>query len=318
MAGYIKEMSPKIVILCGGVSSEREVALKSGQCFYEGLKDNFNVQIIDVTERALPEGLNPEDSIIFPVFHGEFGEDGQIQKLLEDGGFIYVGADSSASALCMSKILTKRHLKETGIRMAEDVRFHSSDKPFPADIIKRLGNDLVLKASNQGSTIDLYMIKGEHELTQALEKATYGDWLIERKIQGRDMSIGILDGRALGIVEILPHSGFYDYHSKYTPGSTTYNYPAKIDIEIESEMKQMAEIAARKCNCRDYGRVDFILSGEGKSYFLEINTIPGFTKTSLLPKSASCEGIGFEELCEMIVEPALERFKAQKVNKVNV
>lgn len=302
-------MNPEIVILCGGVSDEREVSLKSGKVFEEELKANYNVRLIDVTERALPEGLDAQKSIIFPVFHGEFGEDGEVQRLLEERGFAYVGTDAAFSELCMDKVRTKECLQGSGIRMAEDVSFHYTDKPSVDQIIERLGEKLVLKPSNNGSTIDVYMINGRDDLIKALEKATYGKWLIEKMIVGRELSIGILNGKALGIVEIIPHSGFYDFESKYTTGATHYEFPAKLSKSVEEEVKWMSDLAFEKCGCRDYARADYRLSEDNQCYFLEINTIPGFTRTSLLPRSASCEGIDLESLTSEIVNPAIKRFK---------
>lgn len=305
-----------IYVVYGGDSDEREVSLVSGKGVVEAVSHFFNVKAIDLRERKIPSEINGAGGVVFPVLHGEFGEDGGFQRLLEAQGIEYVGCDAASSALCMDKWATKRKVVSQGVCCGEAIYFGADRKPDVSAVFKELGSDLIIKPNNKGSTIGFSFIKGREHLEELLSNITEGQWLIEQRIHGRDLTVGVLNGKAMGIVEMRPKSGLYDYRSKYTAGMTEYLFPAPLDERVEREVKEMAEAAFKVCGCRDAVRVDFMLSNEAQVYFLEINTIPGFTPTSTLPKSASCIGLVYRSLCRELVEHALGRFYSKQPVKV--
>lgn len=300
---------PVIAVLSGGISPEREVSLISGAAIAQSLEKSFSVERFVLEENALPAALDPSRHIVFPAMHGTFGEDGGVQALLEAGGFAYAGSGARSSSLCMDKVRTKTCVGPEGVRTPRDVH-GQADQVAPADIIGSVGANLIVKPSNQGSSVGFHSVTGHAELFTLLTKLEKGLWLFEERIFGREFTVGLIGGRALGIVEILPIDGSYDYEHKYTPGSTEYCFPAKIDPSLEAELKTFSEKAFSICGCRDFARADFMVSEQGTSYFLEINTIPGLTSTSLLPKSALCEGHDFDALTRLMIEPVIERFYA--------
>jgi D-alanine-D-alanine ligase len=297
----------KITILTGGVGPEREISLLTSDALNESLKMNFDVSVIELTDEALPEPYDFGNSVVFPAIHGTFGEDGRLQELLDNAGINYAGSDAHASRLCMNKYLSKRVVSKSGVRIAPDIEFRNPCDLDLAKILSDLGHNLIIKPVDQGSSVDLFVVSGENELISTLENLPVGHWMIEKRIFGRELTVGILGESTLGVVEIIPKGGLYDYDRKYSAGETEYRFPAVIDCQIEQEIKEFAINAFRACGCRDFGRVDFILNEDGKAYFLEINTIPGLTKTSLLPKSASCSGYSFENLTNQLVRPAMLR-----------
>jgi len=301
-------ITPKLVILSGGVGPEREVSLASGNSLYEALRDHYTVRLVDLKEEALPESLCASQDVVFPAVHGTFGEDGSLQALLEEAGFSYCGSGVEASRLCMNKAWAKDKASALGLRVPRDLRFSDPAALDPAEVTAKLGERLILKPTDQGSSVALHIINGRENLTSILQGLTSGNWLVEERITGREMSVGILQGHSLGIVEIIPEGGVYDYQRKYTPGSTFYKFPAILDPEIESELKDQTANVFSRFDCRDFARVDFIINEDGLAYFLEVNTIPGLTPTSLLPKSASCAGYNFDQLCKKLVEPGMDRF----------
>jgi len=303
---------PIIAVLAGGVSAEREVSLGSGAASTLALARVFPTQFFEVTAEAIPVGLDPKRHVVFSTLHGTFGEDGGMQRLLDVAGVHYAGCDAAASALTMDKVLTKRAAAARGVAGAADVVFSAEKKPVPTDVVAKLGEKLVLKPTDQGSSVGLHIIAGQGELEQALTTVTTGNWIIEQRIFGRELSVGVLNGRAMGVVEIKPKSGVYDYTSKYTSGLTEYSAPAKLGDMETARVRSAAETAFVACGCRDYARVDFIFSEKTGLFLLEINTLPGMKETSLLPKSAQCVGLDFTALVRELVLPALQRFRAAK------
>jgi len=303
--------TPEIIILYGGDSLEREVSLVTGRCLAEALEDQFSIRRIDLQSRSLPPDMDSDASIIFPALHGEFGEDGQLQALLEDEGFSYVGSDADSSALCLDKLATGKKAGTLGIRIPNNISFSFQQKPNVGEVFDRLGSDSVVKPCKGGSTIGLSLVSSKEELKEVFDNIVSGTWLIEERIVGRDLTVGLLDGNALGIVEIKPINGIYDYKHKYTPGTTEYIFPAQIPEAIAAEIKDDSERIFKACGCRDFARTDYILSDDRILYFLEINTMPGFTPTSTFPKSASCEGYNFKQLAKAFVLPSFERFKVR-------
>ncbi|TVP76306.1 MAG: D-alanine--D-alanine ligase [Puniceicoccaceae bacterium] len=300
---------PRILVLYGGVGPEREVSLCSGEAIAQALAASYAVQPILVDAAALPEGIRADTDLVFPALHGTFGEDGRLQGLLESGGIHYCGSDAAASRLCMDKVASKSVASQYQIPVPQALHFDGAQAPLADAVIEQLGTSLVVKPADQGSSVGLHFTEHRSALGVALSGIRCGQWLIEQRIRGRELTVGVLGGQAMGIVEIVSASGVYDYQAKYTPGSTEYRFPAELTPVLESQIKTYAETLFTACGCRDFARIDFLLEG-AIAYFLEINTLPGLTATSLLPKSASCIGLDFEALAAALVAPGIARFQA--------
>jgi D-alanine-D-alanine ligase len=306
----MKSFDPIIAVFAGGTSSEREVSLGSGAACASALARSFPTRLFQIDDESLPRELDPARHVVFSTLHGTFGEDGAMQRLLDAAGVTYAGCDALSSALTMDKTLTKQAAATRGVKIAKGIVFAASKKPSPDQVIAELGAEVVLKPNDQGSSVGLRMIVTRAELIDGLASATSGNWLIEQRIVGRELSVGVIGGRAMGVVEIRPKSGVYDYTSKYTKGLTEYFAPAPLDEKTTREVQLAAEAAFAACGCRDYARVDFILSERDGLFLLEINTLPGMKETSLLPMSARCAGLDFSALVKELVTPALGRFRA--------
>lgn len=304
-----------ITVLFGGTSDEREVSLKSGKAMADALKQSYPVRLVELDHDALPVGLSGVKSVIFPALHGGFGEDGRLQSLLEGAGIEYCGSDARSSKRCMDKAASKAVARDLGIATPESVEFDGADAPLADVVIARLGSSLVLKPVDQGSSVGLHFAEHRSALGLALSQVHGGRWMIEQRIRGRELTVGLLNGKAMGIVEIVSSSGVYDYAAKYTPGSTEYLAPAMLNATVEATIKQDAEQIFKGCGCRDFARVDFLLD-QGRAYFLEVNTLPGLTSTSLFPKSASCLGYDFPQLAAELVKPALGRYLSHTEGRV--
>ncbi len=301
--------TPLLAVLHGGTSAEREVSLGSGKACAEALARHYAVELFDVTADALPAGLDPARHVVFSTLHGTFGEDGGMQRLLDAARIEYAGCDAACSALTMDKAATKEAAATRGIRGADALLFDAAEKPDLGTVVDRLGERVVVKPNDQGSSVGLQIPETREQLAAALESIRTGRWLIERRLAGRELAVGVLDGRALGVVEIRPKSGVYDYASKYTKGMTDYFAPAPFEPDTTALIRRQAELAYAACGCRDYARVDFIFSGPDDLFLLEINTLPGMKETSLLPMSARCVGLDFVGLVKEMVRPALERHR---------
>lgn len=298
----------RIVILCGGESGERAISLKSAEPVVETLEKSYWVHCIHLDVNILPEELDPEQDLVFPLIHGDFGEDGRLQELLEAENFSYVGSDSRASALCIDKWRSKQLARKHGIPVLPAVFMQAGDSLDEASIHKQLGNSTwVLKPTNKGSSIGVHMCKDFKELQSIWSEIHEGDWMIERYVKGRELTVGVLQGEPLGAVEIRPKQGFYDFTNKYTPGACEYFSPAPISPALLMRLQGFANDFYQHAGCRDFGRVDFIVENDEKVWFLEMNTIPGMTEYSLLPKSAACMGIDFETLLIRLVEGVYKR-----------
>ena len=300
--------TPIIAVLAGGTSSERDVSLGSGRACAAALARSFPTRFVEVTAEALPDGLDPRRHVVFSTLHGTFGEDGRMQRLLDAAGIHYAGCDAASSEVTMDKARTKQAAAARGVRVARDLKFTASQVPAADAVIAQLGDQVVVKPNDEGSSVGLSIVGNRAELAAALAGIKRGNWLIEERLRGRELSIGVLGGRAMGVVEIRPKSGVYDYASKYTKGATEYFAPAPLDDAVTAEVQRAAETAFAACGCRDYARVDFILADKNLLYLLEINTLPGMKETSLLPMSARCAGLDFTALVREMVRPALQRF----------
>ncbi len=304
----MSEPLPIIAVLAGGTSAEREVSLGSGKASALALARSFPTRLFEINADAIPAGLDPKQHVVFSTLHGTFGEDGGMQRLLDAAGVSYAGCDAASSALTMDKTRTKQAAATRGVRVADAVVFSADKKPTADEVVARLGESVVVKPNNEGSSVGLALTATRAELATKLSEITRGSWLIEPRLVGRELSIGVLGGKAMGVVEIRPKSGVYDFTSKYTKGATEYFAPAPLAAAETAEVQRAAEAAFAGCGCRDYARVDFIFTKNGL-FLLEINTLPGMKETSLLPMSARCGGLDFTGLVRELVMPAVQRFR---------
>ena len=347
----------KVVVLAGGISTERDVSLSSGTMIYRALKKRGHQAIlldvylgyewipssegeaidnifdkdkdwaeslgsiseenpdIELIKAMRPDGeknffgpnviaICQAADVVFMALHGENGENGKIQACFDLMGITYTGTDYVSSALSMDKGLSKELFAYHGVPTPAGIRLRKGQKqekavPFPC----------IVKACCGGSSVGVSIALKEEEYEKALQEAfLYDDEVIvEQYIEGREFSVGVMDGRALPIIEIAPLQGFYDYKNKYQPGSTIETCPALLSEEKTKEIQDYAEQAFRVLRLKNYARMDFMMNKEGEVFCLEANTLPGMTPTSLLPQEAAAEGVSFEELCERIMGTALAK-----------
>jgi D-alanine-D-alanine ligase len=308
-------VNQKIGILLGGDSSERKISLKSGTAIYEALKEaGLNVVKIDVKKDAELRIRKANIDVAFIALHGHGGEDGTIQRLLEELGIPYTGSDAVSSLNAFDKARTKQILKRNKIPFPESVvvdksswRRHSQRFQFP----------VFIKPVDNGSSIGVHMIESFEELEKQMSAVflLYDRYIIEERIEGREITIGVLDHKPLPIVELRPQSKFYDFRAKYTAGKTRYVVPARFTDDHYKQYQRLAVKTHKALGARDFSRVDMMIDKDGKAYVLELNSIPGFTATSLLPKAARCAGFEFAMLCEQILELALRRSNGAQETK---
>ncbi len=257
--------------------------------------------------------------VVFLALHGGQGEDGTIQALLELSGMPYTGSGVLASALAMDKAMSKKLFEREGILTPEWFLLESYDSKDLKIIIDKIKGSfnfpVVVKPNDQGSTVGLTVVEEEKDIVKAIEDAKiYAEKILfERYIPGRELTVGILGDSALPVVEIVPEHGIYDYECKYTKGKSSYICPAEISKEKTSEIQESGYRAFKVLGCEGYARVDFRYGTDDKFYCLEVNTLPGMTGTSLVPKAAKALGVEFTELVDTIAKLAIKRFKGSKV-----
>lgn len=247
--------------------------------------------------------------VVFIALHGAMGENGKLQATLDNFGIKYTGSDYIGSLLAMDKDLTKRLIKEAGLTTADWLLYHPKSGD-DAKIKEQIGFPCVVKPLSNGSSIGVSIVTNEDELSKALQLAsTYESTvLVEKKITGREFSVGILKGKSLPVIEIIPKSGFYDYKNKYQSGLTTEVCPAELNEELTTKLQSIALQIHNLLRLGSYSRIDFILSEEDNEFYcLEANTLPGMTPNSLIPQEALATGISYDELCEIIAFAALEK-----------
>lgn len=282
-------------VLMGGISGEREISLRSGNAVLTALQRAGVKAIgVDLTEKWPEQIRKAEIDAAFIALHGTLGEDGCVQGLLEIMGIPYTGSNVVASALCMDKHLSKAVLAHAGIGVPTDVPF-GEDGPIRYPVI--------IKPVAEGSSIGLHRIHSHDEWLACGISNTTG-WMAEMPVTGTEIAVAVLNGKALPPVEVAPKSGVYDYQSKYTSGATEYFCPARLPVETLRHCMIRAEEAVIATGCSGAPRVDMIVPAGGEPAVLEVNTIPGMTETSLLPKSAAQAGISFDELCLEILQGA--------------
>jgi len=303
----------KIAVLMGGPGSEREVSLATGRGVSKALR-SLGAEVVDVDVRDENFELSYDVDLAFLTIHGTFGEDGQLQQILEDRGVAYTGDGIEESRIAFDKILSKERFRENNVTTPYWQVVKSGQRPtIPLPI--------VVKPPRQGSTVGVVIVKNARELDSAVaEAAKYdGELLIEKFVPGRELTVGILGDQALPILEIIPKGGFYDFTNKYpflnpqAGGGAEHVCPAKIDNDKTKEIQDLALKAYRALGLQVYSRVDVILSENNEPFVLEINTIPGMTEASLLPEAAAAAGISYVDLCTRIIE--LSRARSERSAK---
>lgn len=324
-------------LLLGGASPERAVSKHSAQGVLKALRSlDYDVVLLDPAygiNQPLKEGeyftecdcspvlssnyidainskLLDKVDVVFNALHGSWGEDGKIQSLLEFRKIPYTGSGILASAASMDKHITKSIIKHSGVSTANWMLAEKNN--FPFEIIKneigvRFNFPLVVKPNDQGSAIGLSICKDMKELEDGISLAFQfsKNILIEQYINGYEATVGIIGKQVLPVLEIKPKNSYYDYECKYTVGMSEYEVPAKFPSDICKLLQDQAMLAYNSVGCKNYGRIDFILDKDYTPYCLEINTLPGLTSTSLLPKAAQAEGISFEQLVDRIIQNVL-------------
>lgn len=299
----------KIGVLMGGYSSERDISLRSGKAVCEALQqegcDAVAIDIVDQDVKKISTQIaNARLDVAFITLHGKLGEDGTIQTVLGDLAIPYTGSGVQASRKAINKVTTQNLFRKNALPVAVSVSLKMSQGVDEAKISNELGSyPWVVKPSCEGSSIGVTVVHNVEELRKAADEAwNFGDEiLIEKFIKGREVTVGILEDQALPVVEISFKSDFFDFKTKYQSNSTEYIVPAPISEQKADELQQTALRAHALLGCEDLSRVDMILGEDGVGYILEVNTIPGFTSSSLLPKAAKCAGLSFNKLCLKLV-----------------
>ncbi len=346
----------KIVVLCGGLSTERKISLSTGTNVCKALRARGHKAVLvdlfmgleDVTEdpvslfENLPplaevtfDGVEPDldavrasrkwkdpslfgkgvleickaADVVYVALHGMNGEDGRVQATFDLMGIPYTGSGYLGSAIAMDKMLTKDFVGRKGVKTPTWKSYHNG-KEQVEQIIAESEVPCVVKMPTGGSSVGVFIVRDEAELRPAVEKCVkYGDdVLVEQFVEGREFTCAVLDGRALPSVEIMPLTRFYDYENKYKAGATKEICPGRCTAEVEEKMHEMALKVHQTLGLRTYSRSDFIVDENDNVWFLEVNTLPGMTPTSLVPQEAAAVGISYEDLCELVIGDALKRF----------
>lgn len=337
-----------IALIVGGISSEREVSLTSGRAILKALRENgHNVRVIDpiygekeVNEDIIFKNLVSTEyptyeamkkllsesrrkvidcinsrlfdniDIAFLGLHGKFGEDGRIQSLLDLRGIKYTGSDILSSAVAMDKNVTKMIFRNFNIPTADWIVLKRQDNIEIKELSRRISLPFVIKPNDEGSTVGLTIVRNESEINDAIKLAfKYTDKIIiEKYIKGRELTVSIVGDIAYPLIEIKPKAGFYDYHHKYTKGMTEYICPAEVSDKVSEKARELALQAYHSLGCSVYSRVDFLLDENDGLHCLEVNTLPGMTELSLVPKAVKVKGMEFNELIENIIGLSLKNF----------
>ena len=337
-----------IALIVGGISSEREVSLSSGRGILKALRENgHNVKVIDpiyggkeVSEEVIfkdlvsaeyptyeameillkesrrkvidciNSGLFDNMDLAFIGLHGKYGEDGRIQTLLDLRGVKYTGSDILSSAIAMDKNVTKIIFRNNNILTPDWTMMTKKDGIDIKDILRRISLPFVIKPNDEGSTVGLTIVKNESDIKEAIELAfKYTDKImIEKYVKGRELTVSIVGDIAYPLIEIKPKEGFYDYHHKYTKGMTEYICPAEVTDDVSNKAREIAIKAYHSLGCSVYSRVDFLLDDNGDLHCLEVNTLPGMTELSLVPKAVKAKGMEFNELIENIIGLSLNNY----------
>ncbi|MFA6142591.1 MAG: D-alanine--D-alanine ligase [Candidatus Omnitrophota bacterium] len=297
----------RVGVLAGGPSSEREISLRSGKAVHNALiQEGIDAIFLDVCENVYDIIKAEKIDLAFIALHGRFGEDGTVQKILEDAGVPYTGSGPAASRLALNKIASKDIFLKSGIPVAKHVVIEKGSPK--TKYIWPMGFPVVVKPQFEGSSIGLSVVKDKKALPEAIDKAfEYGSKIIlEEYIDGRELTVGMLDDEPLPVIEIVPKQRVYDYKAKYNDPDTKYLVPAPIDEDAAKKAKMLGKLSHTVLGCRSFSRTDIIMDKSGKMFVLEVNTIPGMTERSLLPKAAKACGIDFNKLCIKLIENAVK------------
>ena len=305
------DLPKKIAVLMGGPGSEREVSLATARGVTKALR-SLGAEVVDIDVRDENFQLPQDVDLAFLTIHGTFGEDGRLQKILEDRGVHYTGDGVEESRLTFDKIRSKEKFRAHGVRTPQWEVIQPGQRPT-------IALPIVVKPPREGSTVGVVIVKNASELEAAMAEAAKYDreLLIEKFVPGRELTIGILGDQALPVLEIIPKGGFYDFATKYpflnpqSGASAEHVCPAKIDSAKTKEIQELALRAFRALGLQVYARVDVILSETGEPFVLEANTIPGMTEASLLPEAAAAAGISYVDLCRRIIELSRARTEAK-------
>ena len=294
-----------ILVLAGGPSAEREVSLMGGRNVADALSGlGHAVTLADITPDNLSALNTPGVDVVFPVLHGPWGEDGQLQAILDRRGLAYPGSGPAASALAMDKVASKVAFRARGLPTPDWQVLTAVPDQWAGQL------PVVVKPIDQGSSVDMAIARDAEKFRGTVRAvcARYGRCMVEQFVAGRELTVGVLDGDALPPIEIIVHGHeFYDYKAKYFDDSTEYLVEPALPPAVRADLMQLALAAHRTLGCRDFSRVDFICPAAGRPMLLEVNTIPGFTSHSLLPKAAAKAGLDFASLCQKLVELAMAR-----------
>ncbi len=343
----------KIVVLCGGISTERDISIVSGTGVCKALREKgHHAILLDVVfgcedsdfMDAFPDTYDVDAAVayihkfdkqlasakanknrsffgpnvtklcrmadvVFMALHGEAGENGKVQAAFDLLRIRYTGTSYISSALCMDKSLTKIMLKAGGVPVPHGT---SMSKGYDSIDISDFGLEypVVVKVACGGSSVGVYIVHDHEEYDRAVEAAfeLEDEVIVEQYIEGREFSVGVIDGKALPIIEIAPIEGFYDYKNKYTPGSTIETCPAELSPELTKKMQHYAEEGFNALFMESYARLDFMMDKDGNMYCLEANTLPGMTPTSLMPQEAMAVGMSYADFCEKLIEVSMRRY----------
>lgn len=301
----------KIIVICGGTSTEAEVSRRTGKAIADALKSkNYNVELMELNPQTFAATIREKNcSIVFNAVHGRYGEDGLIQGTLDMLKIPYTGSDVLAAAVTMDKVATKHFLNSAQVSTPKFAVYREVDRrdELAAEIEKNFGVPVVIKAAAQGSSIGVTIVENALDIDAAIDNAfSFGDEiLVEEFINGRELTVAVLgnedDAEALPVIEITTTTGRYDYKTKYTKGLSTHIVPAEIPDDLTSKVQRLAIAAFKVCKCAGVARVDMMLSEDGVPYVIEVNSVPGMTETSLVPDAARAAGIEFPDLCEKIL-----------------
>lgn len=297
----------KVGVIMGGISSEREISLNSGNSIIENIdKEKYDVipVIIDKKEDIIDKTKNLDFALL--ALHGQFGEDGTVQSVLQTLGIPYSGCGPLSSAMCMDKDVSKAILEAAGIRTAPWINLRKNDV-IDFEKINQLGYPVVVKPTHGGSSVATFIVKEEKDIRNCVEEAFKWDneVMIEKFIKGDEITCPVYGDRMLPVIAIKPNAEFFDFTSKYQDGGAE-EIVVELEKELHEEVEKMALATYKALKCEVYSRVDMIVTEDGIPYILEVNTLPGMTKNSLIPKSAAALNIGFSQLIDMIIEDSMK------------
>ena len=301
----------KIAVLCGGVGDERQISINSGTNVYYALKETgLKTVLYDIR----PDNLDVLDDkgidVFFLALHGRFGEDGQLQSILENKSLIYTGSGPKGCRLAFDKMESKKAFAQAGINTPAAIEYKGlNDLKDLEKKLRNLADKYVVKPLRQGSSVGVSIVEGPDKAIASAKRTSqeYGDCLIEEFIKGRELTVAILCGEPLPIIEISPKEQFYNYHAKYLDEKTEFLFDTIADMKLIKKIETVALKCFEVLEQRDFARVDFILGDNGELYALEVNSIPGLTSHSLLPMAAKHAGISLSELCIKIINSAMKR-----------